>query len=130
MLDCLRKEEVAVSEIILVTKGSLVQRFHFCCTYLPIWKFIYTKNKIVSGARVGCNSFSYSFKGIILDNSDIIEYYWDFGDNSTSIEKNPDHIFKNSGRYLVVLSVFDDVGNFGITKKEINVVNIGSCPCS
>ena len=81
------------------------------------------KVKIVSGEKVGCNSLSFSFKAIILDdNSNFLSYYWDFDDNTNSTEKNTDHIYKNMGEYLVVLTVFDDIGNIGIAKKELNVV--------
>ena len=67
---------------------------------------------------------SYSFKAILLDgNSNYKEYYWDFGDNTNSTEKNTDHIYKNMGKYLVVLTVFDDIGNIGIAEKELNVVS-------
>ena len=81
------------------------------------------KVKIVSGEKLGCNSLSYSFKGIILDNnSNFLSYYWDFGDKTNSTEKNTDHIYKNMGKYLIVLTVYDDIGHIGIAEKELNVV--------
>jgi len=82
------------------------------------------KVKIVSGEKLGCSSLSYSFKAILLDgNSNYKEYYWDFGDNTNSTERNTDHIYENMGKYLVVLTVFDDIGNIGIAEKELNVVS-------
>ncbi|NLW48597.1 MAG: PKD domain-containing protein [Firmicutes bacterium] len=36
-----------------------------------------------------------------------IEYLWDFGDGTTSIEKAPKHTFSEPGRYKVNLTVYD-----------------------
>ena len=33
-------------------------------------------------------------------------YYWDFGDGSSSEEKNPEHIYTSSGTYAVELKVY------------------------
>jgi PKD repeat protein len=89
------------------------------------------KVKIISGEKLGSNSLSYSFKGIILDNnSNYMDYFWDFGDNSTSEVKNIDHIYKKSGKYLVMLTVFDDIGNIGIAEKELNVFPIVCYTCN
>ncbi|WP_281268021.1 PKD domain-containing protein [Methanospirillum stamsii] len=37
----------------------------------------------------------------------ITSYAWDFGDGSTSSEKNPTHIYENPGKYSVVLIISD-----------------------
>lgn len=37
-------------------------------------------------------------------------YLWDFGDGSTSIEQNPQHVFSNAGVYSVTFSVTDGSG--------------------
>lgn len=37
--------------------------------------------------------------------------YWDFGDGSTSVQKNPTHIYNQSGNYRFCLSVEDDCTN-------------------
>ncbi|EPY2286693.1 collagenase [Clostridium sporogenes] len=44
------------------------------------------------------------------DDGKIVSYNWDFGDNTTSTEKNPGHIYKNPGTYTVKLTVTDDKG--------------------
>ncbi|GAA0063975.1 collagenase [Clostridium sp. CTA-1] len=44
------------------------------------------------------------------DDGKIVSYNWDFGDNTTSTEKNPVHIYKNPGTYTVKLTVTDDKG--------------------
>ncbi|WP_051540187.1 collagenase [Clostridium ihumii] len=51
----------------------------------------------------------------------IVEYAWDFGDGSTSSEKNPSHIYENEGTYLVKLSVKDDKGAIGKGSTTINI---------
>ncbi len=44
------------------------------------------------------------------DDGKIVSYSWDFGDNTTSSEKNPIHIYKNPGTYTVKLTITDDKG--------------------
>jgi len=41
----------------------------------------------------------------------IVRWYWDFDDGNTSAEKNPDHLFRMSGTYDVVLTRYDTAGN-------------------
>lgn len=38
-------------------------------------------------------------------------YLWDFGDGSTSTEKNPSHIYNKAGTYNVTFTVTDDEGS-------------------
>ena len=46
-----------------------------------------------------------------VNNGKITSYFWNFGDETTSNEKNPTHIFQEKGRgYVVVLTVTDDTG--------------------
>ena len=40
----------------------------------------------------------------------IIKYYWDFGDNTTSDEKNPSHVYSDGDQYVVTLVVEDERG--------------------
>jgi len=51
-----------------------------------------------------------------------LSYFWDFGDGSTSNERNPNHSYEKSGSYVVTLSVTDDEGATGTTSKIINIV--------
>lgn len=43
-------------------------------------------------------------------NGSIVEWWWDFGDGSTSTEKNPKHVYQNVGNYNVKLVVTDNDG--------------------
>ncbi|WP_410506222.1 PKD domain-containing protein [Haloimpatiens sp. FM7315] len=42
------------------------------------------------------------------EDGEIVSYLWDFGDNETSNEENPSHIYQNSGKYTVKLTVTDN----------------------
>ncbi len=48
-------------------------------------------------------------------------YFWDFGDGSTSTEKNPEHIFTQMGDYSVSLTVTNGCND---TQTSSNYVNI------
>jgi predicted outer membrane repeat protein len=43
---------------------------------------------------------------------------WDFGDNTTSTEQNPTHIYNNEGTYNVSLTVANEIGNNTTTKNN------------
>jgi PKD repeat protein len=64
------------------------------------------------------NSRSYD-----MDNQ-IAAYSWDFGDGATSVEKNPVHQYKNSGTYLVVLTVTDNSGSRSSKDSDLRFVTI------
>ncbi len=50
-------------------------------------------------------------------------FFWDFGDGSTSTNRDPIHVYQNPGSYLVQVEVFDqDCGNISI-QKSIDVIN-------
>jgi microbial collagenase len=55
------------------------------------------------------------------DDSKIVDYSWDFGDDTTSTEKNPTHVYKKAGNYTVTLTVTDDQG---LSSKEFKQINI------
>jgi PKD repeat protein len=50
-----------------------------------------------------------------------LDYYWNFGDDSTSTEKNPLHTYETSGIKIVRLTVTDDEGLSNTTTQEIMV---------
>jgi gliding motility-associated-like protein len=53
------------------------------------------------------------------------EYYWDFGDNTTSTEENPSHTYTESGVYQVMLVAVNDTScNYADTIiKEVTILN-------
>lgn len=74
----------------------------------PIANFEYT----------ALSDFEYSFTSFSIYAE---SYAWDFGDEETSIEENPTHIFELPGIYDVVLSVSNSCGE-EIHKKMITVM--------
>lgn len=56
----------------------------------------------IDAKRVIFHNTSYDRDGFV------IETHWDFGDNSGSMDKNPVHIYKQSGTYKVILIVKDN----------------------
>jgi PKD repeat protein len=51
-------------------------------------------------------------------------WYWDFGDGTTSTLKNPDHLYKSVGIYIVTLSTIDQTGFCNSSKSARIVVGI------
>ncbi|MDD2871982.1 MAG: PKD domain-containing protein, partial [Candidatus Gracilibacteria bacterium] len=49
----------------------------------------------------------------------IIGYFWDFGDGSTSVQANPTHAFKKAGTYTVTLKL--DYANKNILEDKIEI---------
>lgn len=73
--------------------------------------------------------FSYSGAGlapsnVVFTNNSInaITYLWDFGDNTTSTQASPFHVYKKGGVYTVSLTA----NNEGLTNKISKTVNIQS----
>jgi len=59
-----------------------------------------------------------------LDGS-VVSWFWDFGDGSTSMERNPTHSYADDGTYTVTLTVTDDDGAENVASREISVSNVG-----
>lgn len=59
-----------------------------------------------------------------LDNNN---YVWDFGDGSTSTEKNPSHYYVNEGDYNVTLTVFNGCGSSEQTQTVWIKKELASC---
>jgi len=49
---------------------------------------------------------------------DAIRFMWDFGDGSTSIERNPIHIYQQEGTYTVKLNIITSTGAQGVSVKS------------
>jgi len=59
--------------------------------------------------------------------TDIVGWQWDFGDQTTSTERNPSHIYAAAARYRVCLTVTDIYNSSGTTCKKAKV-NINRPP--
>ena len=96
-----------------------------------------TKNIIISGVRA---DFTYKPNYILvnssvnfIDNStsapeNLTEWYWDFGDGTTSTEQNPTHTYTKEGIYFVTLRVKNEFGDSDKVVKIIPVQVKGKIP--
>jgi PKD repeat protein len=64
--------------------------------------------------------FTVKFKNFSIGNNN--KYFWDFGDNTTSIEESPDHTYIREGIFTVQLNVINELGGQGIATKS-NYIN-------
>lgn len=53
-------------------------------------------------------------------------FFWDFGDNTTSNQENPSHVYANPGTYQVCLTIADSNGITCVNCEDI-VVGDGGC---
>jgi PKD repeat protein len=54
--------------------------------------------------------------------ADTVTYLWDFGDGSSSTQKDPAHVYSDNGIYTVILMVTDDEGGTG-HDTEMAIIN-------
>ncbi|MBN2468611.1 MAG: PKD domain-containing protein [Deltaproteobacteria bacterium] len=55
------------------------------------------------------------------------KYLWDFGDNSSSTEEDPEHVYTSAGVYTVGLTLMDSNGSV-YTQTKVNYINIYPTP--
>jgi gliding motility-associated-like protein len=74
-----------------------------------------------SNKTKGCTPLTISFtEKTTIDNGEINQYYWDFGDGNSSISPNPTHTYEKSGIYTVRLKVWAKDGSVDeIVKKNL-----------
>lgn len=53
---------------------------------------------------------------------EFIAWEWNFGDGNTSNERNPVHVYKEAGRFEVILKAFDSYGCFSTQMHEVMVI--------
>ncbi|WP_370539298.1 PKD domain-containing protein [Algoriphagus sp. AK58] len=58
----------------------------------------------------------------VLEDSEIIQWNWEFGDGKTSTEANPIHVFGKKGEFRVRLTVTDSLGCSASVEKTV-VIN-------
>lgn len=65
-----------------------------------------------------------SFTGVGNDtDGNIISFFWDFDDNTSSTSQNSTHTFQNSGIYNVILTVTDDNNGKAMDNLTITVIS-------
>lgn len=58
-----------------------------------------------------------------LPDNERLEYQWTFGDGNTSTDRSPEHVYEDSGEYIVTLVVTDPEGGEGVASQQISVAN-------
>jgi outer membrane protein assembly factor BamB len=64
-----------------------------------------------NGPYSGYTNMSLQFTGTIYGGIPPYQYNWDFGDGTTSEQRNPTHNYTNTGNYTATFSVTDHEGN-------------------
>ena len=62
------------------------------------------------------------FTGTIFGGIPPYTYHWDFGDDGTSDEQNPIHIYSDIGEYMAIFSVIDSEGNYSSDNTSVTIV--------
>ena len=73
----------------------------------PIWR---------SYPKTGPPPLSVRFQN--FSGGDAVRFLWDFGDGSTSIDKNPDHTYHQEGIYTIKLNIITSSGAQGFAIKN------------
>ncbi|MCK4614528.1 MAG: PKD domain-containing protein, partial [Thermoplasmata archaeon] len=81
----------------------------------PVADFDYLPENPRKDEEIQFEDKSYDLDG------DVVEWYWDFGDEETSDEQNPKHKYSKSGDYEVKLTVTDNEGTEDSIEKTITV---------
>lgn len=68
------------------------------------------------------NNWEFTFEWVITAGQWPFTYSWNFGDNNSSDEQNPDHIYNESGTYTVTLITTDSNWIQNITQTTVIVV--------
>jgi PKD repeat protein len=79
-------------------------------------KFLAPKPLFRAYPRSGRPSLSVRFQN--FSSGDVLRYFWDFGDHSTSTDANPVHTYQTEGIYTVTLSIITSTGAQGIAVKS------------
>jgi gliding motility-associated-like protein len=74
----------------------------------------------VSDEQKGCAPLTIAFtEKATIDNGEISNFYWDFGDGNSSISPNPTHTYTKAGIYTVTLKVWAKDGSVDeIVKRD------------
>ena len=82
----------------------------------PRASFTYSPSELKAGDSVSFRDSSNDPDG------SVVAWFWDFGDGSTSTERNPTHSYDSPGTYTVVLTVTDNDGMKGSHTKTVLVL--------
>lgn len=82
--------------------------------------------------KTGGDKFRFKFIDQ-TESDDILGWHWEFGDGTTSTQKDPEHLYQDFGMYRVSLSVFAKIDGYEVTSSisqyvyipQINYYHIG-----
>ncbi|NOQ75329.1 MAG: PKD domain-containing protein [Crocinitomix sp.] len=77
------------------------------------------------GSTGGCiiNPVQFNDLSFLPDPFEVVEWAWDFGDDETSTEENPEHTYDVIGTYTVTLTVTSENGCTASTEIDITMTN-------
>ena len=83
---------------------------------LPTAEFFFIPEKASAGEKI-------NFTDASSDDGKIIAWHWDFGDGTASDKQNPQHSYKESGKYTITLTVKDNEGGESTITKTIEITS-------
>jgi len=106
-------------EVSTVFACTTIDSISLSIDQIPLADFDYSQN---------CNDKTINFTDLsIANNGEIINWFWDFGDNfsseDTSILQNPSYSYSSTDIYDVQLSVVNSSGCFDDTLKSIEIID-------
>lgn len=110
----------AVQAVITYTDGT-VENQNICIEKInsPVAKFemLNLEYKVCRNTTIYFDNTSYQNGG-----SDIVNYFWEFGDGTTSTAFEPSHAYADPGTYTVMLTVTNKCGCSSSYKRELEVI--------
>jgi gliding motility-associated-like protein len=77
----------------------------------------------------GCVPYTYNPTATVTSPDGIASYLWDFGDGTTSTQANPSHIYNNTGKYDIKLTITTN-GGCTVTTTDVEGVKVGTPPAT
>jgi len=98
------------------------------------WGYLVVAVTWPKGVKDPTASFSWSSQGAsvvftdasVKGSGEITSWHWEFGDGSSSTEKNPDHGYSGYGNYNVSLQVGDENGKTNSVQTRVSIEEGGS----
>jgi gliding motility-associated-like protein len=123
-----------VSDVTFSTTGnvtiSLTGTFEECIETAEHELYIYAPPTIDFTLAPGLQCAPFTAQFIDLSFAETpINYFWEFGDGSTSTDQNPTHYYPNVGNYPITLTITTDAGCIDtLTLLQADLVNVRPNP--
>ncbi|MEK6733246.1 MAG: PKD domain-containing protein [Candidatus Omnitrophota bacterium] len=126
-----RQKQGNMAFTILTDKGRSIPIFFTPGTAGPKLVFVEKpKEAPMPSQPLSCNTFTFDgSKSYAADNGKLT-YFWDFGDGTTSTDMRIMHTYKDSGKYLVKLTVKDASDAKCNTADTQQMVKVNQSPCA